>query len=219
MNNLEKNKYWVWLSLIKGLGIRRKIKLIERYKSPEIIYNLSKKELLNNKEIGEEIANNILDQHIRIKLDEEIKELKKNNIDVISIYDKEYPQSLKEIYDYPVSLYIKGNKSILNNSNIAIIGCRNATEYGIKSAKYFSYNLTKEGFNIVSGMARGIDSYAHLGSICGKIDKKVESVEKSKDIGNTIAVVGNGLDIIYPKENIELAKYILNTGGAIISEY
>lgn len=219
MNNLEKNKYWVWLSLIKGLGIRRKIKLIERYKSPEIIYNLSKKELLNNKEIGEEIANNILDQHIRIKLDEEIKELKKNNIDVISIYDKEYPQSLKEIYDYPVSLYIKGNKSILNNSNIAIIGCRNATEYGIKSAKYFSYNLTKEGFNIVSGMARGIDSYAHLGSICGKIDKKVESEEKSKDIGNTIAVVGNGLDIIYPKENIELAKYILNTGGAIISEY
>ena len=219
MNNLEKNKYWVWLSLIKGLGIRRKIKLIERYKSPEIIYNLSKKELLNNKEIGEEIANNILDQHIRIKLDEEIKELKKNNMDVISIYDKEYPQSLKEIYDYPVSLYIKGNKSILNNSNIAIIGCRNATEYGIKSAKYFSYNLTKEGFNIVSGMARGIDSYAHLGSICGKIDKKVESVEKSKDIGNTIAVVGNGLDIIYPKENIELAKYILNTGGAIISEY
>ena len=219
MNNLEKNKYWVWLSLIKGLGIRRKIKLIERYKSPEIIYNLSKKELLNNKEIGEEIANNILDQHIRIKLDEEIKELKKNNIDVISIYDKEYPQSLKEIYDYPVSLYIKGNKSILNNSNIAIIGCRNATEYGIKSAKYFSYNLTKEGFNIVSGMARGIDSYAHLGSICGKIYKKVESEEKSKDIGNTIAVVGNGLDIIYPKENIELAKYILNTGGAIISEY
>ena len=219
MNNLEKNKYWVWLSLIKGLGIRRKIKLIERYKSPEIIYNLSKKELLNNKEIGKEIANNILDQHIRIKLDEEIKELKKNNIDVISIYDKEYPQSLKEIYDYPVSLYIKGNKSILNNSNIAIIGCRNATEYGIKSAKYFSYNLTKEGFNIVSGMARGIDSYAHLGSICGKIDKKVESEEKSKDIGNTIAVVGNGLDIIYPKENIELAKYILNTGGAIISEY
>ena len=68
-------------------------------------------------------------------------------------------------------------------------------------------------------MARGIDSYAHLGSICGKIDKKVESEEKSKDIGNTIAVVGNGLDIIYPKENIELAKYILNTGGAIISEY
>ena len=64
MNNLEKNKYWVWLSLIKGLGIRRKIKLIERYKSPEIIYNLSKKELLNNKEIGEEIANNILYKEI-----------------------------------------------------------------------------------------------------------------------------------------------------------
>lgn len=219
MNNLEKNKYWIWLSLIKGLGIRRKIKLIERYKSPEIIYNLSKKDLLNSQGIGEEVANNILDNNIRIKLDEEIKELKKNNIDVISIYDKEYPQSLKEIYDYPVSLYIKGNKSILNNNNVAIIGCRNATEYGIKSAKYFSYNLTKEGFNIVSGMARGIDSYAHLGSICGKIDKKEESVERLKDIGNTIAVVGTGLDIIYPKENIELAKYILNTGGAIISEY
>ena len=215
MNNLEKNKYWVWLSLINGLGVKRKIRLIEKYKSPEIIYNLDKRELLSNQGIGEELSNNILDKKIRKKLEGEIKKLKENNIDIISIFDKEYPQSLKEIYDYPVSIYIKGNRNILNNNNIAIIGCRNAKEYGIKCAKYFSYNLAKAGYNIVSGMAKGIDSYAHIGSICGKSDEKVESV----DIGHTIAVVGTGLDIIYPKENIRLEEYILNSGGAIISEY
>ena len=131
--------------------------------------------------------------------------MEKNNIDIISIQDKEYPKLLKEIYSPPLFLYIKGNKKILNNNSIAIIGCREASEYGINIAKDFSYNIANQNINIISGLAKGIDSMAHLGAV--KANK------------NTIAVLGNGLDTIYPKENYSLAQKILNSGGAIISEY
>ena len=128
-----------------------------------------------------------------------------NNIDIINIFDKEYPEMLKKIYDFPISIYIQGNTKILNGFSIAIIGCRQASEYGKKAAKYFAYNLAKKQVNIVSGLARGIDSYAHIGTIYGN--------------GRTIAVLGNGLDTIYPKENKYLIEKILNTEGSIISEY
>ncbi|MEE0865361.1 MAG: DNA-processing protein DprA [Clostridia bacterium] len=153
----------------------------------------------------------------------------KNDIDIISINEEKYPKILKEIYDPPISLYVKGNTEILNNKAIAIVGCRDATEYGKKAAKYFSYNLSKDGINIVSGLARGIDSYAHIGNICAqdeesekkqKTDKlKINMLEYNHQYGKTIAVVGNGLDIVYPKENIFLFDKIIETGGAIISEY
>ena len=109
------------------------------------------------------------------------------------------------------------------------MGCRECTDYGKKAAKYFSYNLSKEkSINIVSGLAKGVDSYAHWGSVganieCGKFEncgKKQNSCGKlNMNCGKTIAVLGNGLDMIYPKENIELANEIIRSGGAIISEY
>ena len=129
----------------------------------------------------------------------------RNNIDIISIEDREYPEILKNIYDPPVSLYIRGNKEILNSFNLAIIGCRDATEYGMKIAQGFSYRLSKKNINIVSGLARGIDSMAHLGAVYAK--------------SKTIAVLGNGLDRVYPKENYFLAEKIIENEGAIISEY
>lgn len=135
----------------------------------------------------------------------ELEYMKKNNIQILDITDKAYPEILKQIHNPPKKLYIKGNKEILNNYSIAIIGCREATEYGKKAAKYFAYNLAKKGINIVSGLAKGIDSYAHIGTICGE--------------GKTIAVVGNGLDIVYPNENKKLEEKIIETGGVIISEY
>ena len=162
--------------------------------------------------------------------------MKQNNIDIIHICEKSYPQALKQIYDAPVSLYIRGNKEILNGKNIGIVGCRECTDYGKKAAKYFAYNLSKEkSVNIVSGLAKGVDSYAHWGSVGANIEcestkncgKKQESCGKinddcgkiKNDCGKTIAILGNGLDIIYPKENIELANEIIRNGGAIISEY
>ena len=123
------------------------------------------------------------------------------------------------------------------------MGCRECTDYGKKAAKYFAYNLSKEkSVNIVSGLAKGVDSYAHWGSVganiecentkncgkkqesCGKINNNCGKINDDcgklkNDCGKTIAVLGNGLNMIYPKENIELANEIIRSGGAIISEY
>ena len=222
--NLENKKYWIWFSLIPKLGASRKLKLLEIFKSPEIIYNLSKKELMQINGIGEEIANNIINLKNNQLIEKHIEFMKQNNIDFINIFDKEYPQKLKEIYDPPVSLYIKGNKKILNENNIAIVGCRDCTDYGKKAAKYFAYNLAKQNINIVSGLAKGIDSYSHLGCIAVYYEQENKRnmpkyINNENYIGKTIAVVGNGLDITYPKENIEIAKKIIRSGGAIISEY
>lgn len=210
MNNLEEKKYWVWLSLINGLGAIKKKKLLELYETPEKIYKLNKGELLQIPGIGEKLVDKILNEEIRTSISKHIRYMQNNNIDIININDKSYPQLLRQIYDAPISLYIKGNKEILNNKSIAVVGCREASEYGKKAAKYFAYNLTQNKFNIISGLAKGVDSYAHIGSICA---------ENNASYGKTIAVVGNGLDIIYPSENRQLAEKIIQQGGAIISEY
>ncbi len=205
LRDLEYKKYWIWLSLIKNLGNKRKRILLEKYQTPEIIYYLTKKELLQISGIGDLLAENILDENIKNNIYKHMDYMQKQQIDIISIVDKEYPKILKEIYDPPISLYIKGNKDILNNKSIAIIGCREATEYGKNVAKYFAYNLANKNLNIVSGLAKGVDSYAHIGTLSAN--------------GKTIAVVGNGLDNVYPKENLDLWNKILKKGGTIISEY
>ena len=271
MENLENKKYWIWFSLIKGLGCVRKHKLLKIYGTPEEIYKLSKRELLKIDGIGEETATNIIESKNEKMLNYHIKYMKENNIDIIHICEKSYPHILKQIYDAPVSLYIRGNKEILNGKNVGIVGCRECTDYGKKAAKYFAYNLSKEkSINIVSGLAKGVDSYAHWGSVganiefestkncgkeqtgceklditceklknscgkinndcgeikerCGKINNDCGEIKEKcgklkNDCGKTIAVLGNGLDMIYPKENIELANEIIRNGGAIISEY
>lgn len=132
-------------------------------------------------------------------------------IEEISIESQEYPQRLKNIYDPPKKIYVLGNKQILNKKGIAIVGCRKATEYGKRVALKISKELAEQGINIISGLALGIDTYAHIGSL--------QAQNLSQEIGKTIAVLGSGIDEIYPKENKELAKKIIQTGGCIISEY
>lgn len=128
-------------------------------------------------------------------------------IEEISIESKEYPEQLREIYDAPLKLYVLGNKEILNQTGVAIVGSRNATEYGKRVALQFSKDLSKNGINIISGLALGIDTCAHLGTL------------HQDCIGKTIAVLGSGLDEIYPKQNISLARKIIHMGGCLISEY
>lgn len=128
-------------------------------------------------------------------------------IEEISIESKEYPEQLREIYDAPLKLYVLGNKEILNQTGVAIVGSRNATEYGKRVALQFSKDLSKNGINIISGLALGIDTCAHIGTL------------HSDNIGKTIAVLGSGLDEIYPKQNISLARKIIQIGGCLISEY
>lgn len=238
MKNLEEKRFWIWFSMVENLGSRRKQKLLEIFKNPEKIYNLSKKDLMEIDGIGEKLAENIIDEKIKKQVDEQIRKMKELDVDIISINDESYPQVLKNIYDYPISLFVKGNIKNLQGPSIAIIGCREASEYGKKAAKYFGYSLAKSGFNIVSGLAKGVDSYSHIGNLnAKKVDKlctygknNMKVVDKLSTcgkvvhnpllpIGNPIAVVGSGLDIIYPRENEILQNEILSVGGTVISEY
>lgn len=131
-------------------------------------------------------------------------------IEEITIKSKEYPEKLRYIYDSPKKIYVVGNKELLHQAGIAIVGARKATQYGRKIAYQFSKELTEKGINIISGLAIGIDSHAHLGAIQG---------QNEIEYGKTIAVMGSGFNSIYPKENIELARKIVRTGGCIITEY
>lgn len=123
----------------------------------------------------------------------------------IDLNSKYYPEKLKNINGKPRELYCLGNLELLNHKSIAVIGSRNYSNYGKRAAMEFSYNLAKENICIVSGLARGIDSFAH------------EATLKAK--GKTIAVLGSGLDVIYPKDNKRLYENIIKNDGLIISEY
>lgn len=123
----------------------------------------------------------------------------------ITIENNIYPQKLKEIINPPKQLYLKGNVQLLNENSIAIIGSRNCSENGKQLTRKFTYELSKQGLTIISGMAKGIDTIAHEETINAK--------------GKTIAVLGSGFNNIFPKENSELYKKILEKDGLIISEY
>ena len=202
---IESKRYWIWFSLLTEINNKIKRNLIIKYKDPKIIYELDDAELMSNSGIGKKAVCLIQIKLIKERLDDYIEKMNQEKINILTIQDKEYPRILRQIYDYPITLYIKGNNDILNNTNIAIIGCRDCTEYGKKAAEYFSYNLAKENVTIVSGLARGIDGYSHIGALKAK--------------GKTIAVLGNGLDIVYPKQNEIIYQKIIEENGAIVSEY
>ena len=123
----------------------------------------------------------------------------------IDMNSKWYPDKLRNIDSPPKQLFCLGNLELFNTKSIAVIGSRNYSTYGERAAKEFSYNLAKSGICIVSGFARGIDSFSHIACI--------------EAGGKTIAVLGSGLNVIYPKENARLFEKIVENGGLIISEY
>lgn len=217
VNPINKNKYWIWFSFLKDIGSIRKQRLLKRFHNPEDIYNATELELLEVDGIGDNIAKSILNSKNNRVLENHLEYLEKNGINFITIEDEEYPKALKEIYDYPISLYIKGNVELLKEKCIAVVGCREVSNYGIKASKYFAYNLARNNICIVSGLAKGVDSFAHIGALSGW--KSKNNIQNKNNVARTIAVLGNGLDSIYPKENKELANMILEHGGAIISEY
>ena len=124
---------------------------------------------------------------------------------IIEIKDEFYPKNLLNVYNPPKKLYVLGDEKILNEFSIAIVGSRTPSKYGENIAKSLAYNLAKHNVSVISGMAKGIDSFAHIGCIFGR--------------GKTIAVLGGGFNHIYPKENVKLLNDIIGSGGAIVTEY
>ncbi|MGA7381173.1 MAG: DNA-processing protein DprA [Terriglobales bacterium] len=126
-------------------------------------------------------------------------------VKVISVDDSAYPTQLKQIYDPPLILYVRGDAPVISQPGIALVGTRHPTPYGLGMAERLSCDLAARGLVIFSGMARGVDTAGHRGALAGK--------------GKTVAVFGTGVDVAYPKENTRLMDQILATGGAVISEF
>jgi DNA processing protein len=199
MNRLEA---LVALNLILDIGSIRLKKLLDVFEKPENILNASIERLVFISGIGQAIAQKI----VSIKKEDVEKEFvsaERLDLTILSFESPDYPKNLSRICDPPIILYVKGKLSEDDNISLAIVGSRRASFYGLNSAENFARELAARGFTIVSGMARGIDTYSHRGAL--------------KSGGRTIAVIGSGFNNIYPVENKELAEEI-SKNGAVISE-
>lgn len=191
------------LHMTRGVGTKTYQSLKERFGSAEEILNASRGELESVPGIGPKLATAITETSGAIDVTAEINLAKEKNVHILPHTSDQYPKSLKAIYDPPLILYVKGNILASDIMALGVVGARRCTYYGLSQAERFSRLLAQKGLCIVSGMARGIDSAAHRGAISSK--------------GRTIAVLGCGLGVVYPKENIELAEQI-SQHGAVVSE-
>jgi DNA processing protein len=195
---------WLAISLTQGLGPTKARKLVEHFGTPEAVFRASLTEL-ESTGIQAVSAQSIATGRSAELAREEIARAAAAGVTIISVDDPAYPPRLKEIYDPPLILYIRGNPALLARPGIAMVGTRHPTPYGTGMAERLACDLASQGLVIISGMARGVDTASHRGAISAK--------------GKTIAVFGTGVDIIYPKENSRLSEQILALGGALISEF
>ena len=200
----ERKDIVVWLSHIEGISNRNIERLINYFCNIEEIWYAGGKHIINALGDGNTIAGKIIENRNEQSIVEIFKNLDNNNILPLTIYDSAYPHKLKNIYDPPYVVYIKGSKIDFDVPLISIVGTRRATPYGKWAAHQFAKELAKWGVGIISGLALGIDTCSHKGALDGN--------------GYTIGVLGCGLDQYYPASNRSLTDKIFEN-GCIISEY
>jgi DNA processing protein len=195
---------WLAISLTPGLGPTKARKLIEHFGSAEAVFRASLTEL-ESTGIQAVSAQSLATGKSAELAREEIARSAAADVTLVTMDDPFYPPRLKEIYDPPLILRVRGNAEVLTRPGIAMVGTRHPTPYGSGMAERLACDLAAQGLVIISGMARGVDTASHRGAITAK--------------GKTVAVFGTGVDVIYPKENSRLAEQILALGGALISEF
>ena len=196
--------YWLALTLTPGVGGIFIKRLLDRFGTPESVFQAPLQELLQIEGLGEKVAREIQKGPVEKKVEKELYLLKEVGGKIMTIKDESYPKRLKEIYDPPPLLYIRGDLKEEDELAVAIVGSRKTTPYGRWITEKMGQELARHGITIVSGMARGIDSHAHWGALSGG--------------GRTIAVLGSGVDMVYPPENRNLYKRIIDQ-GAVVSEF
>ena len=196
--------YWLALALTPGLGPTRIKKLIENFGTGERVFNASLTELEATGILAVSAQSIATGKSMELA-QEECGKVVEAGARIISLSDPEYPPRLKEIYDPPVILFVKGSVEVLAQPGIAMVGTRHPTPYGSGMAERLSTDLAARGLVIISGLARGIDTASHRGAVAAK--------------GKTVAVLGTGIDVMYPKENTRLTEQIVAMGGALISEF
>ncbi|MFA5337702.1 MAG: DNA-processing protein DprA [Candidatus Omnitrophota bacterium] len=195
-------KSTIFLNLLT-LSPKKIESIISFLSDTEDIFNLSQSAISEIPLLEKKDTDTIVNERCHRALNDELKRIEKEKINVIDVFDFNYPRLLKEIAHPPLVLYVKGDVKILNEYIFAIVGSRIPTVYGLLSAKEFATKLASLGITIISGLARGIDTAAHKGALTS---------------GGTIAVLGSGLMNIYPRENAGLAEAIAES-GALVSEF
>ena len=198
----QKDLDWLRLTLIPAIGPIRARKLLARFISPAEIFAASQREIASV--LGESVAQTIDQQRKKIDLDRQLCLIEKHQVQIITQDDPAYPANLKNIFDPPLILFLRGKILPQDELSIAIVGTRLASIYGMNMARKLSSQLGQLGFTIISGGARGIDTTAHQAAL--GINAR------------TIAVLGCGVDVVYPEENRRLYQQIIQR-GALISEF
>ncbi len=193
------------LNMVPKMGPVRLRKLLEVFQTPERILTAKRGELRGVDGVGNEVAEQIANWESAVDLAAELERIRDFGCDVITAESPQYPRQLREIHAPPIVLYVWGEITERDQHAIAVIGSRRTSHYGAECAKKLSYQLAYSGLTIVSGLARGIDTAAHQGALAAK--------------GRTIAVIGSGLNHLYPPENAALAEKIRAGHGAVVSEF
>jgi DNA processing protein len=196
---------YIALNMVDGVGPIRVRALLDRFNEPQAILSAAKADLMQVAGVGEEVARSIISWREKVDLDGELARIEKAAVQVVTRDDADYPKNLREVYDPPIILYVKGTLSERDALAIAVVGSRRTTLYGQDMARKLAYQLGRVGVTVVSGLARGIDTAAHTGTLQAK--------------GRTVAVIGCGIDIVYPAENEKLANEIIEKGGAVVTEF
>jgi DNA processing protein len=196
---------YIALNMVDGVGPIRVRALLDRFNEPQAILSATKADLMQVEGVGDEVARSITSWREKVDLDAELTRIEKAAVQVVTRDDPDYPKNLREVYDPPIILYVRGTLSERDALAIAIVGSRRTTLYGQDMARKLAYQLGRVGVTVVSGMARGIDTAAHTGALQAK--------------GRTVAVIGCGIDIVYPSENEKLANEIVEKGGALVTEF
>lgn len=192
------------LNMIEHVGPVRLRQLLESFGTPEAILAASKSQLMHVHGIGEDTATAISNWETTIDLAAELKRINEFGCHVLIASDEGYPPLLRQIYDPPIVLYVKGKLTANDKNAVAIVGSRQTTHYGLEVARKFGYQLAYVGVTVVSGGARGIDTAAHQGALSGN--------------GRTVAVLGTGINLVFPAENAELYERIA-ASGAVITQF
>jgi DNA processing protein len=201
---MDSREALVALNMTEHVGPVRVRQLLEHFGEASKILSASRQQLLHVRGIGEETAESIVNWEKSVDLAAELKRVSDSGCEIIIQSDEHYPALLREIYDPPVVLYVKGKLMAKDKNGVAMVGSRMTTHYGIEVARKLAYQLAYVGVTVVSGGARGIDTAAHQGALSGK--------------GRTICVLGTGINIVFPPENGELFERIA-ANGAVISQY
>ena len=200
----ETSMQWLALALTPGLGPTKARRVIEFFGSVQALFRASLTEL-EAAGLRAVSAQSLGTGRSMELAQDEVGKVAAADARIVSLDDPGYPTQLKQIYDPPLILYVRGNEASISQPGIALVGTRHPTPYGSGMAERLACDLAARGLVIFSGMARGIDTAGHRGAIAAK--------------GKTVAVWGTGVDVVYPKENTRLVEQILALGGAIISEF